>query len=243
MNKDYETVLLSTKAGTGVLGGQSTLDLIAATTKFNTTKRILEVGTAGGNYALALSDTFGSSVTAIDKNKNMADFSRERVDNYSHAGSIDVQNIDFFSEKLKSHEPFDMVTYRGLQSFVSNPDDLPKRAYELIKPWGYFVNITQTYEGETDADLVAELNSAIGANIKIEKISDLEKLYSSVGFKKVLIEQIRSTFSDESMIAPVDKALADLMKKNDQQTTEFISIFRKPSSIDIMARPEQVAKN
>lgn len=105
-------------------------------------KKILDVGTGGGEFAYLLK-SLGHDVTGIEPNKGYAEFSIREYGLNIHNGFI--QDIQL------PKQSFDLITIWHVLEHTENPAKVIEKLYNLLKPEGVLVVEVPTVESTCQA--------------------------------------------------------------------------------------------
>lgn len=235
----YADDLASLGISTGVLGGEQTLADLRSVVRLPKKSRVLDIGCNGGQLSLFLADTFDANVTAIDSSALAIQLGGRNVESVTHAGEISLVNGDVMDRSLLADGSFDLVAHRGLEVFFENRKAFVKRTAQLLKGWGYLVNITHTFESKPDQRLIDELNRAAGMHIKPTSRRDIIREYEAVGFKLLHERELpvdSGTLPDlgdtknKGKDDPASRVrrVFELSVRNDMQTRGALLVFRRP---------------
>jgi 2-polyprenyl-3-methyl-5-hydroxy-6-metoxy-1,4-benzoquinol methylase len=137
-----------------------------------TPKKILDVGTGGGEFAYLL-QTLGHDVSGIEPNKGYAEYSKKEY-------GLSVQ-IGFIQDIKQPDESFDLITIWHVLEHTESPNDVLTKLHSLLKPHGILVVEVPTIE----ATCQSPKSTFHEAHIFNFNLDTLNKLGEKVGLTQV----------------------------------------------------------
>lgn len=105
----------------------------------NSKMDIIEFGCGTGSTAIALSP-YVKSIIATDFSESMLEIAKEKTEN-EQIGNI-IYNCVSMEDYSHTKESKDMVLAHSLLHLVEDKDAMIKKAYEVLRPGGYFITST-----------------------------------------------------------------------------------------------------
>ena len=222
----FVSELSSAGISTEAIGGEKSTGIIAGSVHLPLNATVLEVGGGGGLFAIGLAQALERSVVSIDIDPGMLKLAQKNYARISSRAQVDFRNIDVMSSQVGG--PFDMVAHRGIEIFFQDRSVITRRMADLVKPLGYLVAITQTYEVAPTSESLSKINDATGYFI-----SPTSRAQYIAGYEDVGLHLISSTELSVEPARVVGEISDDLARKiaicneNDALTRAFLLIFRK----------------
>lgn len=94
-------------------------------------KRVLDVGTGPGHYAIALAQAGAHEVVGIDFADHMLELARAQAEQAHVASTCHFEQADFLS--YTSEEPFDYVILMGFMDYMADPLKVIRKALALAQ--------------------------------------------------------------------------------------------------------------
>lgn len=136
--------------------------------------RVLEFGCGTGGAALAHAPHV-AHIHAIDVSSRMIDIARERQ------AEANIQNVTFETSGIDAFDaasaPFDAILGLNVLHLVKHPDQVIRKAADMLKPGGYF--ITSTFAANDQArwlKFIAPIGKALGKFPPVLTSFSLEQL-------------------------------------------------------------------
>jgi len=163
---------------------QTYADAIESTKKYlNKDDIVLDFACGTGITTIQISG-FVRKIHAIDISQRMIDIAEEKAEK-NQISNIKFHKTDLFNEEFEKNS-FDVVLAFNILYFLKNAPENISRIYELLKPGGLFISVTDCLGDKISLlNIIKHFLGIIGILpfMKMYSISELEDLVKDVNFK------------------------------------------------------------
>lgn len=146
-------------------------------------KTIIDIGCGSGRLCYLLAKENASKVVGVDYSQQMIDIAKEFVKNKGHEEKIQFQCVDFFT-KYQTNEKFDISIALGVFDYLQFPEKFLEKMKSVTKG-KIIASYPARYAFQAPIRRVWLYTRKCPVYFYTE--SQLQKIYESVGLKKIKI--------------------------------------------------------
>ncbi|WP_254877271.1 class I SAM-dependent methyltransferase [Pantoea ananatis] len=168
-------------------GGMNSIRKIAQNAFLNSSKKILEVGTATGVTAIELAKLTNCQITAIDIDEQNLSVAMDRAQKENVNDLISFEKRDATDTGYENNS-FDMVFCGNVTSYFDDKLKAIKEYDRVLKTNGLIAAIPMYYIEEPSSELVTEVSEAIDVNISPLYKNDWLDFFNLPGYELISCE-------------------------------------------------------
>jgi len=156
---------------------------------------VLDVGCATGAAIIEIADCVQKAV-GIDISSKMIDVAQRKA-NELNIGNISFRQTTLF-DKESGNERFNAIIAFNVIHLIKGKQELIQRMFELLKPNGFVIIKTISYEKRTFSNILLKFITLAMVRLKVIlymefiKMSDFKEILCKEGFEIIEVENLKS---------------------------------------------------